>query len=345
MSLELNSSGTSCVFIVPYFGKFNNYFPLFLRSCASNPSYKWIFITDDHTHYEYPKNATVLYMSFDELRTKINSKFDFPVKLPTPYKLCDYKPAFGFIFQELIRGYAFWGHCDCDLIFGNLEKILTPLLQQGFDKYFATGQLVVYKNYDENIRRFMSPLRGEKIFRQASSTEKIFVFDEDFACTKNPNAKNVHSIYLSENTNVFAEDMSMNVKTACGKIVRMRYDPQSRQIVKERYTPSRYYWYKGNVVQILLDSNNLPEIGHEFLYIHLQMRKMRTSLSNIYSDLIEIKPDRFVSRSSLPKTRGEFKCLSLFLPSRYWLDYIWKYWMIKGFNKLKKLGSTIIDWV
>ena len=28
-----------CVLILSYFGKFNNYFPLFLRSCAANPSY------------------------------------------------------------------------------------------------------------------------------------------------------------------------------------------------------------------------------------------------------------------------------------------------------------------
>ena len=32
------------VLILPYFGKFNNYFPLFLKSCGYNPSYDFLIL-------------------------------------------------------------------------------------------------------------------------------------------------------------------------------------------------------------------------------------------------------------------------------------------------------------
>ena len=57
-----------CVFILPYFGKFNNYFPLFLRSCGKNSKFNWLIFTDDKTEYNYPPNVKVHYCSFDEIK-------------------------------------------------------------------------------------------------------------------------------------------------------------------------------------------------------------------------------------------------------------------------------------
>lgn len=40
-------------FIIPYFGKFNNYFPLFLKSCEANADLcDWLIYTDDKTEYK-----------------------------------------------------------------------------------------------------------------------------------------------------------------------------------------------------------------------------------------------------------------------------------------------------
>ena len=40
-----------------------------------------------------------------------------------PYKLCDYRPYFGIIFSDLLKGYTHWGWCDLDLVLGN---VLSP---------------------------------------------------------------------------------------------------------------------------------------------------------------------------------------------------------------------------
>ena len=57
----------------------------------------------------------------------------------------------GFLFEKYIKDFDYWGHCDCDLIFGNLEKNVTPLLNEDYDKLFAAGHLTIYKNtYDKH---------------------------------------------------------------------------------------------------------------------------------------------------------------------------------------------------
>lgn len=91
-----------CCFIIPYFGKLPNYFPLFLKTCQYNTNFDWLVFTDDGTEYDYPQNVQRVEMTFSELKQKIQSKFDFPISLSTPYKLCDYKPAYGYIFEEYL---------------------------------------------------------------------------------------------------------------------------------------------------------------------------------------------------------------------------------------------------
>ena len=59
-----------CVFILPYFGKFNNYFPLFLKSCEKNPTYNWLIFTDCKEKYNYPENVDVVDMTLQELKKK-----------------------------------------------------------------------------------------------------------------------------------------------------------------------------------------------------------------------------------------------------------------------------------
>lgn len=57
--------------------------------------YKWIVFTDDQTIRNWPDNVLRVFMTFDELKELIQSKFDFEIKIIEPHKLCDYKPAYG----------------------------------------------------------------------------------------------------------------------------------------------------------------------------------------------------------------------------------------------------------
>ena len=92
-----------------YFGKFPSYFNLWLTSCAYNNSIDFLVITDQYID-NLPANVKVINMSFYDFRNLVQSKFDFKISLERPYKICDFKPAFGIICDNFLHGYDFWGH-------------------------------------------------------------------------------------------------------------------------------------------------------------------------------------------------------------------------------------------
>lgn len=192
-----------CVLILPYFGKFNNYFPLFLKSCGYNPSYDFLIFTDNTDFYNYPQNVHVVPMTLNEFRANASQKLGFEPCIPTAYKLCDFKPAYGFLFEDYIQDYEYWGHCDCDLVFGNLEKVLSPVLDKDYDKVFAAGHLTIYKNTFDNNRRFMKSLEGREIYREAFTTSRIYVFDENVRCSMNPDRLNVHTLFRDDDAKIY----------------------------------------------------------------------------------------------------------------------------------------------
>ena len=91
-----------CCFIIPYFGKLPKTFPIFLKSCAKNPEFNWLIFTNDDTAFDYPLNVSVVHMTLDELSSLADKKLGFKVALDKAYKLCDFKPAYGFIFEDYI---------------------------------------------------------------------------------------------------------------------------------------------------------------------------------------------------------------------------------------------------
>ena len=81
---------------------------MFLNSCGQNSEFDWLIFTDDRRDFVYPDNVRVHYCEFRDIQELFQSKFDFPIRLNDPRKLCDYKPAYGYVFQEYISQYDFW---------------------------------------------------------------------------------------------------------------------------------------------------------------------------------------------------------------------------------------------
>lgn len=309
----IKNQNKKCVLILPYFGKFNNYFQLFLKSCEENSTYDWMIFTDCTDEYDYPVNVHVISMTLQEMKKIAEKKLGFSIRMEKPYKLCDYKPTYGFLFEEYIKEYEYWGHCDCDLIFGNLEKILTPLLKQNYDKLFAAGHLTIYKNTEENNRRFMNPYQGKEIYKEAFTTDNIYVFDED--CRYD---HNVHSIFIEQNAKIYHNDLAMNPTIYSAKFVRARYSFEHREFVNEPYVKARYYWNNGNIVALEVRENKI--VAKEYLYMHLQMRKMRLKEEVFNANVIQILPDRFGIVKEIPKSIKDIQLITIKYPYLYWID-------------------------
>lgn len=281
-----------CCFIIPYFGRFHNYFPLFLKTCSWNKDFNWLVFTDDNTPYDYPENFKVVKMSFVELKELIQSKFDFEITLNSPYKLCDYKPAYGYIFEDYLKNFRFWGHCDVDTLMGNLSGFITEDLLDGYDKIFCLGHMVLYRNSYENNRLFMSEFNGKLLYEKVFTTDRICWFDEEYH-----DANNINEIFISLNKNVFKTDYSLNLRILPTKFVRSRYvgldvyrDNHGYKV--EEYRDAVYTWDRGHLIRYFKLEEGIK--NEEFLYVHFLHRKMVMDKRVLKLDIFKFVPNKFL---------------------------------------------------
>lgn len=170
----------SIIFIIPYFGHFNNYFEIWLNSCAHNPTIDWLIFTDCKDEHNYPENVKVVYTTFADIRSRFQSFYDFPISLEKPYKLCDFRPAYGEVFYDYIKDYDFWGYCDIDLVWGDMRKFLTEEILGQYDKIGNHGHCCILRNTDELRKLYRYESDTRITYNEAFSSSLSFLFDEDY---------------------------------------------------------------------------------------------------------------------------------------------------------------------
>ena len=95
------------VIIFPYFGTLPPQYKMWRASALRNQTVDFMFFTDADVE---PANNIIVYkMQFGDFRQIAQKAFDFPIVLDRPYKLCEYKQAYGYILQDYIKNYDFWG--------------------------------------------------------------------------------------------------------------------------------------------------------------------------------------------------------------------------------------------
>jgi len=177
MSIHQSSS---IVIITCWYGPFPWYFPYFVHSCAHNPAIDFVIVTDNQESIpNKPDNINLVYKTLEEIRNNASQKLGFSVVIDTPYKLCDFKPAYGFLFPELLDGYDFWGHGDIDVVYGNIRAFMTNDVLSNYDVIssrhdYITGTFCLFRNTKEINRLFMQSRDYKKVF----SCAEHFCFDE-----------------------------------------------------------------------------------------------------------------------------------------------------------------------
>lgn len=278
-----------CAFILPWFGPLRNYFDIFLRSCSINGEYDWIILTD-HVPEQTPDNVRIRPMTFEEFQRAAQSKFEFRIALDRPYKICDFKPALGYIFEEELGGYEYWGHCDCDFVFGRLAPILESLFDKGYEKIFSAGHLTIYRNDPLNNRRFMQVDKdGVDMHRIALSNPGIFAFDESLW------TRSVHTLFMEQGAAMYEADRSFNVSTSYYGLRRTIYDPTSRGWVMEKEQPQAL-WLDASGACALYRIGDAREV-RRYAYIHLQGREMGVPDCWGRDQCLQITPNQFIPMS------------------------------------------------
>lgn len=95
----------------------------------NNTNYDWLVFTDQDDFEDY-RNVKVYKWCFYDFKKLAKSKLvlDFDIKIP--YKICDYRPAFGKIFEDYLIDYDYWGFVDLDVIFGDLDAYYRDVLEE-----------------------------------------------------------------------------------------------------------------------------------------------------------------------------------------------------------------------
>lgn len=270
--------------IVPYFGKLPNYFQLFLDSCGKNPDFDWLVFSDDTSPYSYPENVHFYKMSFADCQRLVQSKFDFPIALPTPQKLCDYKCAYGYIFHDNLTDYGWWGHCDLDQIFGRLGAFVTEEMLQTCDKIGSIGHLTLYRNTEENNWVFMSTNRYREVF----TTGRGCAFDEWLP-------DNINEIYINSGRKINLHNPGADINSYRTTLQTVDYDLEKRCYVTSLVTNSVFLWDNGCLTQLYTG-------GHqEYPYVHLQKRQMTDARTDKTAPRFYIIPNQFVDGGADPE--------------------------------------------
>ena len=225
--------------IIPYFGKLPNYFEFFLKSCKANKELEFLIFTDQISFPEYPENVSIYTLSFDELKALAKEKLSLDLcslKNMSPYKLCDYRPSYGVLFEDYLHDADFWGFCDIDLIFGRIFDILSLKEVSSSERILTQGHLTFYKNIERINHLFEQPIEGGISFREATRIKEPCFFDEIFMpaiCKKQKvvqYGKNVFADILPQYSNFtmaplceFQNEEGQTFCWECGKLYRI-YD-------------------------------------------------------------------------------------------------------------------------
>ena len=133
-------------------------FPYF-ASALYNPSVDFLFFTDSDV--EPAQNIIVHKMKFSDFQIIAQKAFDFQITLDRPYKLCEYKQAYGFILQDYIKCYDFWGFGDLDLVYGDLRSFFTEeVLSHKF--LLGWGHLTLLHNDEDTNTYFMKQVKLQR---------------------------------------------------------------------------------------------------------------------------------------------------------------------------------------
>lgn len=106
--------------------------------------------------FEWPKGYHMIIdtdLSDFKLRVKQKLGIDYP-GIYGSGKVWDMRCALGLLYEDEIKGYDWWGHCDLDVVFGDVDKFVPDSMLNELDVYsghneYVAGCFSLYRNCPE----------------------------------------------------------------------------------------------------------------------------------------------------------------------------------------------------
>jgi len=168
------------IFTYGFFDRWPRWANLFLDSCRYNPTVDFFLLTScSPPRPRLPSNVKVVELDLPQFQALASERLGIAVNFAQPFKVIDFKPALGEIFESDVKDYDFWGYCDVDLVFGDIRTFLSDELLMEYDIVctrveFITGHFTLFRNVEELRRLYARSRDYQKVFGSA----EIFNFDE-----------------------------------------------------------------------------------------------------------------------------------------------------------------------
>lgn len=222
--------------IIPYF---TAYPPIWLNlnfyTCSKQSNIDFVYFTDcDEIIYLASKYSNIIChkISFEDYCNNVSNRLGLAFHPQHAYKLCDLKPFYGFIHEDILKQYDFWGYGDNDLVYGNLEVLTSDNMLSSYDVITTmseriAGHFAIFRN-NEKYRTlgFKCPQWKEHLLLN----EHVGFDESDWVRLVLPEKRILTAIYKS----LFKPFMSY------GKWVEMTYrlysNKWNRKFTKEMFT-------------------------------------------------------------------------------------------------------------
>jgi hypothetical protein len=240
--------------IVCYIGSFPRYFRYSTDSAARNSDVDFYIFSDQVSQPEISGNIKILPLTLESFSSLASLKLGLNVSLSYGYKLCDFKPAYGVIFEDYLKPYDFWGYCDIDVIWGKINCFITEDILENFDiittlETHLAGHFTLYRNNETTLNLFRYTDDYKKIFTDGTTN---YHFDE--SCLR------YGEFYEPDELKQFGKTVSMS-DIAMTLKMKQKLRLYMKKVIRDHPDPICYEYRDG----VLTDLNN----GEEFMYHHL----------------------------------------------------------------------------
>lgn len=123
--------------ILPWFGPY----PVWLH--------RWVGNMERLKKYGYDYE---IFSDLELFKQRVRDKLDIEPNIESGTgKPWDYRPAFGVLFEDELKGYDMWGHTDFDCVYGNPDHFIPDSFLETVDIYanhidYISGPWSLYKN-------------------------------------------------------------------------------------------------------------------------------------------------------------------------------------------------------